>query len=798
MKILFQLFNVANKINFKYSILSIYLLSLFPYFGMSQQENTTQLPVREHHIIIEQTMMTIKDKEQHVMTINGTIPGPTLEFTEGDYAVIHVQNNMDVETSVHWHGLLLPNYQDGVPYLTTPPIPPGEEFTYEFPIRQSGTYWYHSHTMLQEQKGLYGSIVIHPKKQQIEYDKELVIMLSDWTNERPMTVLKNLKRRNEWYQIKKETAVPFSRVVAEGAVGAQLKMWRDRMEGADIADIAYDAFLSNGNELLEYPELQPGETIRVRMINGAASTIFWVSFGGSIPTMIANDGIDIEPVQQDKLLFAIAETYDFIVEIPQSGKLEILATAQDGSGSTSTYLGSGNPHPAPKLIQPNKVKIMQNMASMDMKMGAPALLGNKDKWTPEFLKEKYGMNMDHSMHQQMNHDQMDHSMHNMNTGKMDHTEDEMENGGMSEMNHVMMEQDEDANMNHTMHVMGGTYTYDEAMNYANYDYLKAKENTSYDASVPVTEHLLNLTGNMNRYVWSLNGIPLSEADKIKIEGDQVTRITLNNMTMMHHPMHLHGHFFRVINKHGKYSPLKHTVNVPPMEEITIEFYNGEDGGDWFFHCHVLYHMMSGMTRIFSYDTPRDPRMQQFSAQTIINETDHLFNWNTAEIGSQMAEMDFTFSTMRNEWNVKGEYGYDENLEVDATYNRYLNSFVRLFGGVSIENEEHNSLENLNPVGVAGIKWFSPYMFTVEASLDHQIRPKIGIDRELLLFPRTFFEGEFSYRADFGVVNELHENASFEDELEWSTGLEYMLGRDVSIKGNYHNQFGWGAGVVLRY
>lgn len=787
------------------------VMSVIASITMAQNENVDGLPVREHSITIDTKMMMIDGKERMGMAINNTIPGPTLEFTEGEFAVIHVTNNMDMETSVHWHGLLLPNYQDGVPYLTTPPIKAGETFTYQFPIRQSGTYWYHSHTMLQEQSGMYGSIVIHPKEETVQVDKELVIMLSDWTNEKPIAVLKNLKRGNEWYQIKKGTAVPFSRVIAEGAVGAQFKMWRDRMEGADIADIAYDAFLSNGQEVLEYSDLKPGEKIRVRMINGAASTIFWVSFGGDIPTMIANDGIDIEPVKRDKLLFAIAETYDFIFEIPQSGKLEIKATAQDGSGSTSTFLGSGMPHEAPSLLQPDKVKMMKDMAKMDMKMGAPAIISNPSKVDPEAMKAKYGMQMDHNM-MEMDHgdhkmENMDHSNHNLddmnhenhNMEQMDHTNHDMHK--MDTTKHEMNHKEHNMNDMHTehgMHVMGGTYSYDEAMEYANYDYLKAKEVTAYDENVPVKEMLLNLTGNMNRYVWSLNGIPLSEADNIKINGGEVTRVTLNNMTMMHHPMHLHGHFFRVLNKNGEYSPLKHTVNVPPMTKVTIEFYNGEDGGDWFFHCHVLYHMMGGMTRVFSYGTPRDPRMKMYSAQTIIDETDRMYNWNTAEISSQMAEADFTWSTIRNEYNVKGEYGYNENLEVDATYNRYLNSFVRLFAGVNVENKDHNSLEEWNPVGVAGVKWFTPYMFNVEASLDHQVRPRVRVDKEFMLFPRTFFEGELSYRADFGVVNDLHNNANFEDELEWSTGLEYMLGRDFSLKGSYHNEYGWGGGLVARF
>jgi hypothetical protein len=188
-------------------------------------------PVKEYNLTVEHNEMTLGGVSAKAMTINGSIPGPVLEFNEGDLAIINVTNKMDVETSVHWHGLILPNFFDGVPYLTTPPIKPGTTFQYRIPVNQSGTYWYHSHTMLQEQKGVYGSIVIQPKEKTLEYDKDLVVVLSDWTNEKPMNVLRNLKRGNEWYQIKKGTAVPLSRAIAHGGFGAQLKMWRDRMEG---------------------------------------------------------------------------------------------------------------------------------------------------------------------------------------------------------------------------------------------------------------------------------------------------------------------------------------------------------------------------------------------------------------------------------------------------------------------------------------------------------------------------------------------------------------------------------------
>lgn len=746
-------------------------------------------PIKEYNLTIEENKMTLGSVSANAMTINGSIPGPVLEFEEGDLAIIKVTNKMDEETSVHWHGLILPNFYDGVPYLTTPPIEPGTTFQYRIPINQSGTYWYHSHTMLQEQKGVYGSIIIHPKEKTLEYDKDLVVVLSDWTNEKPMNVLRNLKRGNEWYQVKKGTAVPLSRVITEGAFGAQLKFWRDRMEGADIADIYYPAFLSNGKKLAEYPEFKAGEKIRLRFINASASTYYWLDFGGGNPMVVSSDGIDVQPVSKSRFLFGIAETYDVIVTIPE-GTLEVTATAQDGSGHTSIQLGNGTLYPAKRIDRPDKVEMMKQMGKMDMKMGAPAMVGNKKKKTPEVLMQKYGMKMDMKdgqmkmgMHDKMSmkdrkmNDQMDMKM------KMDDTMVMKKDGHMHDMQ--MIQKDT------------ASFDYNTRKTYFNYDFLKAKENTTYKADLPINDILLNLTGNMQRYVWSMNGVPLSETDKIKIKSGEVTRITLNNLTMMHHPMHLHGHYFRVINENGERSPLKHTVNVPPMQKVVIEFYN-EEYGDWFFHCHVLYHMMGGMARVFSYDTPRDNRMAEFPAKKIIDETDHYYSWGLARLGSNFNELFLMSSNIRNEFGLRAEFDYDKNLEAEVNYNRYLNDWVRLYVGINTETETPDSFDEFNTVGLIGVKYFTPYRFNVDVSMDNQLRPRIRLDRELLIFPRIFLEGEYEYRADFGWVNDLENNKSFESETQWLVGASYILSRNFSIQANYNNRYGWGGGLLARF
>lgn len=740
-------------------------------------------PVKEYNLTIEQNEITLAGVTADGMTVNGGIPAPTLEFTIGDLAIINVTNKMDVETSVHWHGIILPNFFDGVPYLTTPPIQPNTTFQYRIPINQTGTYWYHSHTMLQEQKGVYGSIVIQPKEESLEYDKELVVVLSDWTNEKSENVLRNLKRGNEWYQVKKGTAVPLSGAIARGAFGAQLKMWRDRMEGADIADIYYPAFLSNGMDTAKYPNFNAGEKVRLRFINASASTYFWLDFGGGNPQIVSSDGVDVQPVSKDRFLFAIAETYDVIVTVPD-GTLEITATAQDGSGHTSIQVGKGELFPATVIDRPDKIAMMQQMAKMDMKMGAPSIISNPKRKDPMYLKEKYGMKMD------MSHDhmKMKDDMKMNGSKKKDSTKkEEMNMGGMENHMHHQRKMQKDTS----------AFDYNTRKTYFNYDFLKAKEATTFPTDAKVNELLLNLTGNMNRYIWSMNGVPLAETDKIKINSGEVTRITLNNLTMMHHPMHLHGHFFRVINKSGERSPLKHTVNVPPMQEVTIEFYN-EEYGDWFFHCHVLYHMMSGMARIFSYDTPPDERMEDYPVEKLIHESNQYYNWGMARLGSNFNEIMLTSSNIRNEFSLRGEFDYKENAEVEISYNRYINDWVRFYVGINAENESQDSFDEINTVGLAGIKYFTPYMFSLDFSIDHQLRPRIRLDRELLLFPRIFLEGEYEYRADFGWINDFEDGVDYEGETEWLVGLSYIVSRNFSIQGNYNNQYGWGGGLSVRF
>ncbi len=296
----------------------------------NDKHTTKQVPEGkrvEYDLNVNDTTVNYTGKIVHAIAINGQIPGPTIELTQGDTAVIRVHNLMNVTTSIHWHGILIPNQFDGVPGLTTFPIQPGTTLTVVFPVRQNGTYWYHSHTMTQEQIGLTGSIVIHKRDEQKM--KEQVLVLSDWTNQKPAEVWRLLKRKTDWYSIQKNSVQSYSEAIAAGSFGDKLKQEWMRMPAMDISDVKYDQFHTNGKTKFEANEIKAGEDVKLRIINASASSYFWLQLAGGKMKVVAADGQDVKPVEVDKFLIATAETYDVIIHIPSDGKYELRATAQD-------------------------------------------------------------------------------------------------------------------------------------------------------------------------------------------------------------------------------------------------------------------------------------------------------------------------------------------------------------------------------------------------------------------------------------------------------------------------------------
>jgi len=317
----------------------------------------------EYSFDIGYKKINITGKSVTAMAIDDRIPGPTIEAHIDDTLRVTFRNKMNVETSIHWHGILLPNDQDGVPYITTPPIRAQSSFTYQFKVKQVGTYWYHSHTGLQEQQGIYGSIIFHPKHgERVKADRDYIVVFSDWTDEQPVRVLAHLKMDGDYYSLKKGTVLSWDKVLQYGwpAFKNRIRGAFTRMGAMDLSDIGYDAFLSNGKRE-EHLIAQPGEHIRLRLINAAASSYFNVEFAGGPMTIVSADGIDVQSQKVKRLRIAIAETYDVIVKIPTNKSYELRATSEDGTGYSSTYIGSGPPLLAPDIPRPNLFLMRHDM-----------------------------------------------------------------------------------------------------------------------------------------------------------------------------------------------------------------------------------------------------------------------------------------------------------------------------------------------------------------------------------------------------------------------------------------------------
>jgi FtsP/CotA-like multicopper oxidase with cupredoxin domain len=684
--------------------------------------------------IAEQTWSPASDvKAIRALTINGGIPGPTIRFREGDTARIRVHNRLKgEETSIHWHGVLLPNPQDGVPYITTPPIQPGATHTFEFPLKHSGTYWYHSHTGLQEQRGVYGSIVIEPKDgEPVKTTRDHVVVLSDWTVESPYEVIRTLMRGSEWYALRKGSMQSLTGAAKAGALKDFWERERTRMPAMDISDVAYDAFLANGKRSILLPG-KPGERVRLRFINAGASTYFYLESATGPMTIVAADGPAVRPLAVRRLLVGMAETYDVVVTVPPSGQWEVRATAQDGSGHASVLLGSGEVHPAPEIPRPDLYRMDHMMAGMN---------------------EREGMDMKGMNHAAMSMQGGDHARH----GPMKHGSPPME-----DMDHAAMEQG----------------AMENPRPLPPYSKLRARNSTAYAASHPRRTIPLRLTGDMERYVWSFNGKTMAEDGVIKIKRGEVLRLEMVNDTMMHHPIHLHGHFFRVLEGQGKDAPLKHTVDVPPMGRRTIEF-EADETGDWLFHCHLLYHMHAGMARVFSYEEQGPDHHPHLGEHA----HDPFYLLLDGSLQSHMSEGMLTLMNSRNDFFGMWDVGYGDveetEYEIDVGWKRYFNpNFSTVLGWrfTNMEDEEDRAF--------AGIQYRLPYLVWSSAQLDSEGDLRLGLAKELQITDRLGVFADVQY--DTG------------SEWEWSLGADYTLTKQFSLITQYHSEYGLGGGFSFRF
>ncbi len=793
-----------------------------------------------YDLYVTDTMVNFTGKSKHAFAINGTLPGPDLVFTEGDTAAIYVHNRAKHETSIHWHGVILPNEFDGVPYLTTQPIRTGESHLYKFAVHQNGTYWYHSHSGLQEQAGVYGALIFkkrggtnemmgkedhsmmgdmkmdgmkmndgamhnqmkkdsagkdehaghnmagmkemdmkgmdmkgmdHSNMQMSSmptmgngaYNKEQTIVLSEWTDEKPSEVQRRLRTVNDWYAIKKGSTQSYSEAIASGHFGTKVTNEFKRMNAMDVSDVYYDHFLINGKQEAEAPQYKAGDRVRMRIVNAGASTYFWVGYGGGKMTVIANDGNEVVPIEVDRLIVGVSETYDVVVTIPDNMSYEFRATPEDRTKAASLWLGKGMKMPAPVLPRLNYFEGMKMMNDM-MKMN-----GDMKAMDMEMTLQKMDMNT--VMYNEFKEPAPAHQ-HNKEV-KNNNTEAD----SMKEMQGMEMGNDGITTLNYAM--------------------LQSPLKTMLpDAPYKTLEFVL--TGNMNRYVWSINNKVVREWDKIMIQKGQNVRIILYNNSMMRHPMHLHGHDFRVLNGQGEYAPLKNVLDIMPMERDTIEF-AANQSGDWFFHCHILYHMMAGMGNVFSYkDSPPNPELPDGVASYNRFLRDQNMIHVMAEVGLESNGSDGKIMIPGERYELRSEWRLglhpDHGYESETYLGRYVGKMQWWFPFIGFDYHKNNrvnkveknafgqlSNQNNRKALVAGVEYTLPMLVKAQARVDSKGKFRFQLGRE-----------------DVPITPRLRFGALWNTDKEYMAGFKYVVRKWLDISTHYDSDMGFGAGITIVY
>ncbi|PCR94032.1 copper oxidase [Pseudomonas fluorescens] len=533
-----------------------------PVWALNSPDQVNELSGTDFELFIGETPVNFTGQPRTAMTINGGVPGPLLRWREGDTVTLRVRNRLKADTSIHWHGILLPANMDGVPGLSFHGIEPGGVYVYQFKVSQHGTYWYHSHSGLQEQAGVYGPLVIDAREPEpFHYDREHVVMLSDWTDEDPAGLMKTLKKQSDYYNFHKRTVGDFIDDVGEkgwGATVADRTMWAQmKMNPTDIADVsgATYTFLMNGHA----PDsnwtglFRPGEKLRLRLINGSAMTYFDVRIPGLKMTVVAADGLHVKPVSVDELRIAVAETYDVIVE-PAADAYTLFAQAMDRTGYARGTLAAraGLSAPVPAL-DPRPLVTMDDMGMGGMDHGSMDMSG------------------------------MDHA--SMNMGPMQsHPDSEKDNPLVDMQAMTTAPKLDDPGL-------GLRNNGRRVLTYA--DLRSTFEDP--DGRDPGRTIELHLTGHMEKFAWSFNGIKFSDAEPLRLKYGERIRLVLVNDTMMTHPIHLHGMWSDLEDENGDFQVRKHTIDMPPGTRRSYRV-TADALGRWAFHCHLLYHMEMGMFR----------------------------------------------------------------------------------------------------------------------------------------------------------------------------------------------------------
>mgnify|MGYP001614964081 FL=1 len=652
------------------------------------------------------------------------------------------------------------------------PIKPGTIHKYTFPIIQNGTHWYHSHSGLQEQIGMYGMFIMNKKQNDKTFRKGIddlptvPVILSEWTDLKPENIHRMLHNATDWFAIKKGTTQSYAEAIRQGHFKTKIANEWKRMNAMDVSDVYYDKFLINGKNENQLSQFKGGDKVRLRIANGGASSYFWLTYAGGKITVVASDGNDVEPVEVDRLLIAVSETYDVIVTIPADNtSYEFLATPEDRTKSTSLYIGNGIKQliaPLPKLKYFEGMKMMNGMMKMNGDlddMGMSMSLNQMDMnvvMYPEITGATNAKNKENESSMEMKNDHSNHNQNQYNANKL------------------------------------------SSITTLNYAMLKATDKTTLPKDAPVKELRFELTGNMNRYVWSLDNKVVSETDKILIKKGENIRITLYNGSMMRHPMHLHGHDFRIINGQEEFAPLKNVMDLMPMETNIIEF-NANVEGDWFFHCHILYHMMAGMGRVFTYENQApnplipNPKLAQRKlfaddrAFHIMAENDFATNGNDG-----MAMIQNTRWSLGAEWRL----GYNDMHGYEAEFHlgRYIGKMQWLMPFIGFDwryrkmNGEieknifgQENTKDKRAVLSAGVNYTLPMLVIAQAEVFQDGNLRLQLMRE-----------------DIPVSKRLRMGFMVNTDTEYMLEARYILKRNLSLRTHYDSDMGFGFGLNLNY
>ncbi|HDK8956333.1 TPA: copper resistance system multicopper oxidase [Acinetobacter baumannii] len=616
----------------------------------------TLAAIKEYHLNINEQQVNVTGKPLKRITVNGKFTAPLLEFEEGDEAVIHVHNQLkNQDTSLHWHGLLLPGLMDGVPgFNNFKGIAPNGDFVYRFKVKQNGTYWYHAHSKGQEQDGLYGPLVIYPKGKipvaaHEKTDRDYVVMLSDFHDSSSDSIMKNLKKSAEYYQNRRETVSDvLKQVKTQGlkATWQDRSMWNQmRMLKTDMSDVTGYTFLVNGKTPQQNwtGNFKAGDKVRLRFINASAMSFFDVRIPNLKMTVVSADGQPVKPVAIDEFRIGTAETYDVIVE-PKQPNYQIEAESIDRSGFAIGTLHNENtqavgpvqmPTPRPRALLTMDDMGMSHGGGSNEHAGHQMNMQHDMSAMPEMKKETSQANHDHTMMK------MDHDMKNMSSGEHDHSMMHMKHdmSAMSEMNHDMQAMSSSEhdhaimNMNHEMPAQSENkpkkdepvYGWANASTPAGMKALQYSDLQSLtpqlDTRAPERELVIRLGGNMERYIWTINGKKFSDTTPLQVKYGERIRLKFVNDSMMAHPMHLHGMFMQLENgQQAENLPNKHTIIVPPGKTVTA-LLTADALGEWAIHCHLLYHMSAGMMNKLIVAQVNDGQQPAQSQPTVQSENE---------------------------------------------------------------------------------------------------------------------------------------------------------------------------------